>query len=67
MLWLRVARSGGRQLFAEVVREDEILSWSSKLEVLTVLEESLSEEHIVSLSGSVLNWRFLFLELLPVG
>ena len=39
----------------------------SELEVLTVLEESLSKEDVVSQSGLVMAWRFLFLALLPVG
>ena len=39
----------------------------SEVEVSTVLEESLSEEDVISLSGSAVDWRFLFLGPLTVG
>ena len=39
----------------------------SEVEVSTVVKETLSEEDVVSLSGSAVAWRFLFLGQLPVG
>ena len=43
------------------------LSSPSELEVSMVLEESLSEEDVSSLSGLAMAWHFLFLALLSAG
>ena len=68
------ASSGSESLDSEDVSSSELfgrmksfLSSPSQVELSTVLGESPSEEDVISLSGSVVAWRFLFLGPLPAG